>query len=100
MASMKRDHSQEAVFAVHSLCLGTIRSKAEWVMQDVKDLKTYCNLLVSLPDWDTEAEWAINAAYVTLEAALPDLEAAHKKIKDKRAQAEIRKAKEVLESAE
>ena len=59
----------EAILSTKHISLENISRKAQWIKADAEDLAHYCNLLVSLPNYETRAEEAvISAAAATHEA--------------------------------
>ena len=59
----------EAILSTKHISLDNIERKAIFIKADAEDLAYYCNLLVSLPNYETRAEEAvISAAAATHEA--------------------------------
>jgi hypothetical protein len=85
------DFEDQHYTVTRSVSLENIKSKAEWVLADAVDLKHYCNMIVTLPEYETEAEWAVAAAYSSLETALFEVRRAHEKVRAKRAIADANK---------
>jgi hypothetical protein len=68
-----------------SICLDEIQTKARWVVADGSDLRHYCKLLSSLPDFDTLAEEAVENALKALNEAIGHVAEAQAAMQEKRA---------------
>lgn len=61
---------KKVITATRFVGLGDIERKASWVRMDAEDLARYVRLVVSLPDFDTEAEDSVSNAETALTEAL------------------------------
>jgi hypothetical protein len=78
------DTSSHAIASMRAICLENIKTYAEWIKNDAESLQRYSSLLSSLPDYETEAEFAIALAWATLERTMRGVVRAHEELTAKR----------------